>query len=113
MTSRFFLGRLSAWMGRGRLLTGSCSRPLGMALLSVPMPVWLLCRRRRDGLGLGAGQPLTMSWLAEATPPACGAARCRCDSPATGSARSSCRRSPGSVAVGTGAAGVLWLTAAA
>lgn len=71
MASRFFLGRLVVLVGRGRLLVGSVAgAALGMALLPVPLPVWVLFPVvALMGFGLGVGQPMTMSWLAEATPP--------------------------------------------
>jgi MFS family permease len=70
MTSRFFLGRLVAWIGRRRLMIVSVVlSAASMGAVAIPMPVAgtavlvvLL------GLGLGVGQPLTMSWLAEAAP---------------------------------------------
>jgi MFS family permease len=70
MTSRFFLGRLSAALGRRRLLVGSVAlSAVGVAVTTLPMPLWALAVVMvAVGLGLGAGQPLTMSWLAESTP---------------------------------------------
>ena len=71
MTSRFFLGRLVAWMGRARLLTTSIAIAAAGHGPASPCPCrsWLLVALIAGmGLGLGAGQPLTMSWLAEATP---------------------------------------------
>ena len=65
------------------------------------------------GLGLGAGQPLTMSWLAEATPPGL---RGRAMSLRLTGNRLGQVLVPsvaGLLAAGAGAAGVLWLTAAA
>lgn len=71
MTSRLFLGRLVAWLGRRPLLLGSIGlSAVSLALAVVPMPSWLLgVVIALAGLGLGACQPLTMSWLAETTPP--------------------------------------------
>jgi MFS family permease len=70
MTSRLFLGRLAAALGRRRLLIGTVSvSAAGLALLLVPMPLWLMAVVvTAAGLGLGAGQPLTMSFLAESAP---------------------------------------------
>lgn len=70
MVSRFFLGSLSALLGWTRLLTGSIGiAAVSMALLALPGPIWLLITAVAAlGLGLGCGQPLTMSWLAEAAP---------------------------------------------
>ncbi|MET1074646.1 MAG: MFS transporter [Umezawaea sp.] len=71
MGSRLFLGRLAAWLGRKPLLVGSIAlAAVGLVAAAVPMPVWLLgLVVLAIGLGLGVGQPLTMSWLAESTPP--------------------------------------------
>jgi MFS family permease len=115
MASRLFLGRLSAVLGRGRLLTGSVGlSAVGMALLPLPMPTWaLFAVVLATGLGLGAGQPLTMSWLAEATP---AGLRGRAMSLRLTGNRLGQVVVPsvaGLVAAGAGAGGVLWLTAAA
>ncbi|WP_214110135.1 MFS transporter [Acrocarpospora catenulata] len=71
MASRFFLGRLSRAVGRRRLLVVSTlAAAAAMLLISVPMPLWLLAALLLVvGFGLGVGQPLTMSWLAESAPP--------------------------------------------
>ncbi|WP_188188414.1 MFS transporter [Nonomuraea sp. SYSU D8015] len=71
MTSRFFLGRLARAVGRRRLLVVSTlSAAVAMLLTPVPMPLWLLAALLLVvGFGLGVGQPLTMSWLAESAPP--------------------------------------------
>lgn len=71
MVSRMFLGTLSAFFGWTRLLSGSVGMAaVSMVLLAVPVPIWLLTVIVIAlGLGLGCGQPLTMSWLAEAAPP--------------------------------------------
>ena len=64
------------------------------------------------GLGLGVGQPLTMSWLAESTPPGL---RGRAMSLRLTGNRAGQVVVPGAVgllAAGLGTAGVLWLTAA-
>ncbi|TYB56590.1 MFS transporter [Nonomuraea sp. PA05] len=70
MTSRFFLGRLARAVGRRRLLVVSTlGAAVAMLLTPVPMPVWLLAALLVVvGFGLGVGQPLTMSWLAESAP---------------------------------------------
>ncbi|MEV0831082.1 MFS transporter [Nonomuraea rubra] len=70
MTSRFFLGRLARAVGRRRLLVVSTlGAAAGMLLTPVPMPLWLLAALLVVvGFGLGVGQPLTMSWLAESAP---------------------------------------------
>ena len=115
MLSRFFLGRLSALIGRGRLLTTSIAvAAVSTALTPVQMPLWLLAFLvAAMGLGLGAGQPLTMSWLAETTPPGM---RGRAMSLRLTGNRLGQVVVPslvGLLAVGAGASGVLWLTAGA
>jgi MFS family permease len=71
MTSRLFLGSLARRFGRRHLLVGTVAiSALGLAAIVVPMPLWALAAVvLAVGFGLGAGQPLTMSWLAESTPP--------------------------------------------
>ena len=114
MVSRFFLGRLAAAWGRRALLTSSVAlSAVGMALVPLPVPTWLLVLLVTvTGLGLGAGQPLTMSWLADSTP---AGLRGRAMSLRLTGNRFGQVVVPslaGAVAVGSGAAGVLWLTAA-
>jgi MFS family permease len=115
MVSRFFLGQLAARLGRSRLLTGSIAlAAVSVALVPIRMPIWLLgVLVALAGLGLGAGQPLTMSWLAESTPPGL---RGRAMSLRLSGNRLGQVVVPsvaGALAVGAGAAGVLWFTAAA
>ena len=114
MVSRLFLGRLVAVLGRGRLLTGSITlSAVSMALLALPMPVVLMgVVVVLAGLGLGAGQPLTMAWLAQSTP---AGLRGRAMSLRLTGNRLGQVVMPslaGAVAVGSGAAGVLGFTAA-
>lgn len=115
MISRLFIGRLVRRTGRRRLMIGSVAlSAASMAAIGFPMPaagtavlVVLL------GLGLGVGQPLTMSWLAEAAPPAL---RGRAMSLRLSGNRLGQVLIPtgvGLVAAGVGAAGVLWATAGA
>ena len=115
MISRFFLGRLATWLGRGRLLTSSIAlAAVGMALVPVPMPGWLLVLTVVVmGLGLGAGQPLTMSWLAEATPPGLRGRAMSLRLTGNRLGQVLVPSAAGALAVGAGAAGVLWLTAGA
>jgi len=115
MGSRFFLGRMSAALGRGRLLTGSVVlSAVGMALLPVPMPMWLLfVVVVLAGIGLGAGQPLTMSWLAEATPPGLRGRAMSLRLTGNRLGQVVVPSIAGLVAAGAGAGGVLWLTSAA
>lgn len=115
MVSRFFLGSLSAILGRGRLLTGSVfAAAISMAMLPVDLPLQLLAVAATVmGFGLGVGQPLTMSWLAESSP---AGLRGRAMSLRLTGNRLGQVVVPslaGVVAVGAGAAGVLWLTAVA
>lgn len=114
MVSRFFLGRLAAAWGRRALLTGSVVlSAVGMALVPVPMPVWLLVVLvAATGLGLGAGQPLTMSWLADSTPPGLRGRAMSLRLTGNRFGQVVVPSLAGAVAVGSGAAGVLWLTAA-
>ncbi|GAA1746628.1 MFS transporter [Aeromicrobium alkaliterrae] len=72
MASRLLLGRLSAWLGRTRLMATSIVVTAGALLVcAVPLPpAVLFLVVALMGLGLGVGQPLTMSWLTEQAPPA-------------------------------------------
>ncbi|MFJ6676673.1 MFS transporter [Actinosynnema sp. NPDC091369] len=114
MTSRLFLGRLAAWLGRRRLLLGSvATAAVGLAAAAVPMPVWLLgVVVLVVGLGLGVGQPLTMSWLAEATPPGLRGRAMSLRLTGNRLGQVLVPSAAGLLAAGTGAAGVLVLTAA-
>jgi MFS family permease len=112
MTSRFFLGGLVSWIGRSRLLVGSVlMAAVGMALAPAPMPVWLLALVvAAMGFGLGAGQPMTMSWLAEATPPGLRGRAMSLRLTGNRLGHGVVPSAVGMVAIGTGAAGVLWFT---
>ncbi|MGC5172159.1 MFS transporter [Microbacterium sp. DT81.1] len=70
MISRLFLGRVSARIGRGRLISVSIAlSAITLVALAIPLPPWaLFIVVALLGLGLGVGQPLTMSWLIEQTP---------------------------------------------
>jgi MFS family permease len=70
MISRLGLGRLSLRFGRRTVMLASTAlASVSMAVAAVPMPaVPLLVVMAVIGSGLGIGQPLTMSWLAESTP---------------------------------------------
>ena len=113
MTSRLFLGRLVAWMGRRRLLLGSLAlSATSLALTPVPMPLWLLgVVVVLVGLGLGAGQPLTMSWLAETTPPGMRGRAMSLRLTGNRLGQVLVPSAAGLLAVGAGASGVLALTA--
>ena len=115
MTSRFFLGRLSAALGRQRLLVGSVAlSAAGVAVTTVPMPVWVLAGVMvAVGLGLGAGQPLTMSWLAESTPPGLRGRAMSLRLTGNRVGQVVVPTAAGLLAAGAGATGVLAVTAAA
>ena len=115
MTSRFFLGKLVAWVGRRRLMIVSVAlSAAAMAAVAVPMPpvgtavlVVLL------GLGLGVGQPLTMSWLAEVAPAGLRGRAMSLRLTGNRLGQVLLPSAVGLVAAGVGAAGVLWATAGA
>jgi MFS family permease len=113
MVSRFFLGSLTASLGRGRLLTGSIfAASASMAVLPVHVSWAVLAAVVLVmGLGLGVGQPLTMSWLAEATPPGLRGRAMSLRLTGNRLGQVVVPSLAGAVAVGAGAAGVLWLTA--
>jgi MFS family permease len=70
MVSRILLGQVSRRLGRMRLLALSLAlSTVALALAAIPMPAWLLFGVMAVlGLGLGIGQPLTMSWLSSQAP---------------------------------------------
>jgi MFS family permease len=113
MASRLLLGRLTARMGRRRLLISSVfTAAVGLAACAAPVPTWLLATAVAvAGFGLGVGQPLTMSWLAESAPPG---SRGRAMSLRLTGNRAGQILIPGAAglaAAGLGAAGVLLITA--
>ena len=115
MASRLFLGRLVVFVGRRRLMVVSVAlSAVAMAAVAVPLPpVALGALVVLMGLGLGVGQPLTMSWLAEVAP---AGQRGRAMSLRLTGNRLGQVLIPstvGLVAAGVGAAGVLAATAAA
>ncbi|HSE70030.1 MAG TPA: MFS transporter [Nocardioidaceae bacterium] len=114
MTTRLFLGRLVGWAGRRTVLLVSIGgSAVGLALAAVPMPTWLLALVVvLAGLGLGAGQPLTMSWLAETAPPGLRGRAMSLRLTGNRLGQVVIPSVAGIVAVGTGAGGVLLLTAA-
>lgn len=115
MVSRFFLGQLSAYVGRGRLLTGSIvASAVTMALLPIPLHVaGLAVVVVVLGLGQGVGQPLTMSWLAEETPPGLRGRAMSLRLTGNRLGQVVVPSLAGVVAVGAGSAGVLLATAGA
>lgn len=70
MVSRLGLGAVSRALGRTRLLVLSLVlSTAALAVAAIPMPEWLLFAVMAAlGLGLGIGQPLTMSWLSSRAP---------------------------------------------
>ncbi|MBD0292896.1 MAG: MFS transporter [Jiangellaceae bacterium] len=113
MTVRLFLGRLAQWVGRRSLLVSTVlMSAAGLAAIPVPMPLWtMILLVILAGLGLGAAQPLTMSWVAEQAPRG---QRGRAMSLRLTGNRLGQVLVPsvvGTVAAGLGAAGVLWVTA--
>lgn len=115
MGSRLFLGRLAAWLGRRVLLVGSIAlAAAGLVAAAVPMPVWALgLVVLAIGLGLGVGQPLTMSWLAESTPPGLRGRAMSVRLTGNRLGQVVFPSAAGLLAAGTGASGVLVLTAVA
>ena len=71
MASRVLLGRMSSAFGRTRLMVASILvSAAALAAVTIPMPAWgLFMVLAAMGLGLGIGQPLTISWLIEQTRP--------------------------------------------
>lgn len=70
LASRLAMGRLIEAVGRGRLLVGSAAlAALGLAALPLVDAPWALVGVMiLVGLGLGFGQPMTISWVASRAP---------------------------------------------
>ncbi len=70
MVSRLGLGSMSRKLGRMKLLVLSLAiSTVALGVAAIPMPEWLLFIVMAFlGLGLGIGQPLTMSWLSAQAP---------------------------------------------
>jgi MFS family permease len=115
MASRFFLGTLSARVGRERLLVGSiAASALAVATLPVPMPGAVLgIAVVVAGLGLGVGQPLTLSWVAQAAPAGVRATALALRLTGNRLGQTVVPAGIGLVAATAGVGGVLWATAAA
>ncbi|MET9224438.1 MFS transporter [Lentzea sp. NPDC003310] len=115
MTSRFFLGRLVAWLGRHRLMLGTTLlSAVSMAALALPLPpAAMICLVLALGLGLGVGQPITMAWLAHSTPPGLRGRAMSLRLTGNRLGQVVLPSAVGAIAVSTGAAGVLCATAAA
>jgi MFS family permease len=113
MTTRLFLGRLSRAVGRHRLLVASLAvSSSGFALVPVPMPLWALgVVMVIIGIGLGIGTPLTMAWVAEATPRGLRGRAMSLRLTGNRLGQVMVPSTVGVLAAGLGAAGVLWMTA--
>ncbi|WP_067177626.1 MFS transporter [Microtetraspora niveoalba] len=113
MGSRLFLGRLSRAFGRRRLLVASTvAAAVALAAMPSPMPVWALAALlAAAGFGLGVGQPLTMSWLAESAPPGLRGRAMSLRLVGNRTGQVLIPSAAGLVAAGLGAGGVLWITA--
>ncbi|MEU0152447.1 MFS transporter [Micromonospora fulviviridis] len=114
MVSRLLLGRLVAALGRRVVLVGTVTlSAVGLALLLPPLPfAVLLAVVAVAGLGLGAGQPLTMSFLAEVAPPGLRGRAMSLRLTGNRLGQVLIPSAAGALAAGTGAAGVLGCTAA-
>jgi len=113
MGSRLFLGRLSAWLGRRRLLVGStlmAAAALAATALPAPVPV-LAVLMVLVGVGLGVGQPLTMSWLASSVPAGLRGRAMSLRLVGNRAGQVAIPSLAGALAAGAGAAGVLAATA--
>jgi MFS family permease len=115
MVSRLFLGRLTALAGRRQLLVASTVvAALGTAAVAVPMPLPVLTAVvLLMGLGLGVGQPVTMAWLAETSPPGMRGRSMSLRLLGNRAGQLVVPSAMGLVAAGLGSAGVLCGTAAA
>lgn len=113
MTSRLFLGRLAHAVGRRNLLLSSIAgASVGLGVAAAPVPVWLLTAAVVvAGFGLGVGQPLTMSWLAESAAPGLRGRAMSLRLTGNRVGQVLVPSTVGFVAAGVGAAGVLWVTA--
>ncbi|MGC1209857.1 MAG: MFS transporter, partial [Micromonospora sp.] len=114
MASRLLLGRLVAALGRRVLLVGTVAlSAAGLGLLLPPLPFWAMAVVVTvAGLGLGAGQPLTMSFLAEVAPPGLRGRAMSLRLTGNRLGQVLIPSAAGALAAGTGAAGVLACTAA-
>ncbi|SOD99326.1 MFS transporter [Blastococcus haudaquaticus] len=115
MTSRFFLGHLVRLVGRRRLMIVSVAMSaVSMAALAAPAPPAVMAALVVVlGLGLGVGQPLTMSWLAETAPAGLRGRAMSLRLTGNRLGQVLIPSAVGLVAAGVGAAGVLAATAAA
>jgi MFS family permease len=114
MVARFFLGRLSHWAGRQRLLLISIVvTALTLVLASLALPLWLLVvAMTLLGFGLGVAPPLTMSWVAEAAPPGLRGRAIALRITGNRIGQVLVPSAVGLIAGGLGAGGVLWMMSA-
>lgn len=115
MVSRLFLGRLSAAVGRRRLLVVSTvAAALAVAATAATTSMWalvpLVCLA---GLGLGVGQPVTMAWLASSAPAGQRGRAMSLRLVGNRAGQVAIPTAAGALAAGAGAAGVLLATGAA
>lgn len=115
MTTRLFLGRMVARLGRRRLMIIAVSlSAVATAAAAVPQPpASLAVVIVLMGFGLGVGQPLTMAWLATVAPPGLRGRAMSLRLTGNRLGQVVIPSSVGALAAGLGAAGVLWATAAA
>jgi len=115
MASRFFLGSLARRLGRERLLVGSIAvSAVAVAVLPVRMPIVVLALAVVvAGLALGVGQPLTLSWVAQAAPSRIRATALALRLTGNRLGQTVVPSAVGLVASAAGVGGVLWATAAA
>ncbi|MEH0842690.1 MFS transporter [Micromonospora sp. CPCC 205711] len=114
MASRLLLGRLVAAVGRRAVLIGTVAlSAAGLGLLLPPLPLWAMAVVVTvAGWGLGAGQPLTMSFLAETAPPGLRGRAMSLRLTGNRLGQVVIPSAAGVLAAGAGAAGVLACTAA-
>jgi MFS family permease len=114
MVSRLFLGSLVARLGRRRLMiTTVALSAVSMTAVGLPLsPAGMAAIVVLLGLGLGVGQPLTMSWLALSAPPGLRGRAMSLRLTGNRLGQVVIPSAVGAVAAGVGAAGVLVATAA-
>jgi MFS family permease len=114
MVSRLFLGSLVGRLGRRRLMiTTVALSAVSMTAVGLPLsPAGMAAIVVLLGLGLGVGQPLTMSWLALSAPPGLRGRAMSLRLTGNRLGQVVIPSAVGAVAAGVGAAGVLVATAA-